>query len=299
MTDFRLAQAARPLAGAPDPAGDLRGLGRCLATMLTGRQPAAGEPIALGPEVPAELAAVVARTAGDLESTYHAAADLGHDLDRFLAGVRPGAGPTAQPDPVPGHDRPALAADGSSSAGQLVPVAAASPPHRRIAAAVGAQPARRRRALTLAAGLVVVGAAAAVGLLDLQPPGPVTNHALVPASTAILATTTSQPTTSRAPTTTASPTTTRAGAASPPTTQQTTGQAVGSDQRVVPDVVGLHRQQVADVLAQTQLGVQLALIQVSDSAQVQRVVQQQPPAGHVLPAGSLVTVLVGTRRPTA
>jgi beta-lactam-binding protein with PASTA domain len=74
---------------------------------------------------------------------------------------------------------------------------------------------------------------------------------------------------------------------------------VGPGQRIVPDVVGLHRQHAADVLAQAQLGTQMVPTQVSDSGQVQRVVAQQPSAGQVLPAGSDVTVLIGSRRPTA
>ena len=40
VTDFRLAQAATP-AAANDPAADLRGVGRCMAAMLTGRELAA------------------------------------------------------------------------------------------------------------------------------------------------------------------------------------------------------------------------------------------------------------------
>jgi PASTA domain-containing protein len=76
-------------------------------------------------------------------------------------------------------------------------------------------------------------------------------------------------------------------------------QIVGPGQRIVPNVVGLHRQQAADVLAQAQLGTQMVPTQVNDSEQVQRVVAQQPSAGQVLPAGSEVTVLVDTRRPTA
>jgi hypothetical protein len=145
----------------------------------------------------------------------------------------------------------------------------------------------------------VVGAA---GLLGRQPPGPATDQALAPASTASLATTTSQSTTSRAPATTPSPSTTRTATASPPAPirqTSTSGQVVGPGQRIVPDVVGLHRQQAADVLARAQLGTQMVPTQVSDSGQVQRVVAQQPPAGQVLPAGSAVTVLIGTRRPTA
>jgi serine/threonine protein kinase len=303
VTDFRLAQAARPSAPASDPAADLRGVGRCMAAMLTGREPAADAPIGLGPEVPAELAAIVIRTAGGLERAYRSAAHLGHDLDRFLASVHHDAAPAVQPGVAPGHDRSPPVAAASSPAAQLVPLMAAEPPARRVASAVRPPPAGQRRRLTLTAGLVgaglvVVGAA---GLLGRQPPGPVANQALAPASTAILATTTSQSTTSRAPATTTSPSTTLAAASpSAPIRQTTTtGRLVGPGQRIVPNVVGLHRQQAADVLARAQLGAQMVPTQVSDSGQVQRVVAQQPSAGHVLPAGSDVTVLVGTRRSTA
>jgi eukaryotic-like serine/threonine-protein kinase len=304
VTDFRLAQAATPSVAVGDPAADLQGVGRCVAAMLTGREPATDAPIRLGPEVPAELAAIVLRAMGDLDSAYGLAADLGHDLDRFLANVQHDAASTTQPDLAPGHDRSRMVAVASSPAGQLVPLLAAEPPARRVASAVGPPQARERRRLILTAGLVgaglvVVGAA---GLLGRQPPGPATGQALAPASTAILATTTIQSTTSRAPVTTPSPSTTLTATASPPAPirqTSTSGQVVGPGQRIVPDVVGLHRQQAADVLAQAQLGTQMVPTQVSDSGQVQRVVAQQPSAGQVVPGGSAVTVLVGTRKPTA
>jgi len=305
VTDFRLAQAATPSAAVSDPAVDLQGVGRCLAAMLTGREPAADGPIGLGPEVPAEVAAIVLRAVGDVESAYRSAAELGHDLDQFLASVPHGAASTAQPDLAPGHDRSTVVAVAGPPVAQLVPpLRAAESPARRVASAVGSSLAgqRRRQILTaglVGAGLVVVGAA---GLLGRQPPGPVTDQALAPASTASLVTTTSQSTTSRAPVTTPSPSTTRTATASPPAPirqTSTSGQVVGPGQRIVPDVVGLHRQQAADVLAHAQLGPQMVPTQVSDSGQVQRVVAQQPPAGQVVPAGSAVTVLIGTRRPTA
>jgi serine/threonine protein kinase len=305
VTDFRLAEAVTSSAAGSDPDADLQGVGRCLAAMLTGREPAAGEPIGLGPEVPAALATIVLRTPGDLQSAYRSATELGHDLDRFLAGVHHGAASTVQPDLLPsGHDRPAMVAVACSPAAQLVPPLAAESPARRVASPIGPPLAGRRRRLTLTvglvgAGLVVIGA---VVLLGRQPPGPVTNQALAPPSTAILATTTSQSTTSRAPATTASPSTTLTATASPPLSARqptTTGEVVGPGQRIVPNVVGLHRQQAADVLAQAQLGTQIVLTQVGDSGKVQRVVAQQPSAGQILPAGSEVTVLIGTRKPTA
>ena len=309
VTDFRLAQAATPSAAGSDPAVDLQGVGRCLAAMLTGREPAAGAPIGLGPEVPAEVAAIVLRAVGDVESAYRSAAELGHDLDQFLASVPHGAASTVKRDLAPGQDRSTVVAVAGPPVAQLVPPLAAEPPARRVASPVGPPQARERRRLILVAGLVgagLVGAGlvvvGAAGLLGRQPPGPATDQALAPASTASLVTTTSLSTTSRAPVTTPSPSTTRTGTASPPlTARQTTtsGQVVGPGQRIVPDVVGLHRQQAADVLAHAQLGTHMVPTQVSDSGQVQRVVAQQPSAGQVLPAGSAVTVLIGSRRPTA
>jgi tRNA A-37 threonylcarbamoyl transferase component Bud32 len=301
VTDFRLAQAARPATAVRDPAADLHGVGRCLAAMLTGREPAADAPIRLGSEVPAELAAILLRTAGQLESAYRSAADLGQDLDRFLAGVQHGAA-AGQPDLAPGHDRSAVVVLARSPATELEPVMAATPPARPVASTVRPPLAGRRRPLLVAAGLIAAGlvVSGAAGLLGRQLPAPVTRQALTPASTAILAPTTSQSTTSRAPATTTAPTT-RAATASPPlTTRQTitTGPVVGPGQRIVPDVVGLHRHQAADVLAQAQLETQMVPTQVRDSGQVQRVIAQQPLAGQVVAAGSAVTVLVGTRRPT-
>jgi eukaryotic-like serine/threonine-protein kinase len=304
VTDFRLAQAARPAAAGSGPAADLQGVGRCLAAMLTGQEPTADAPIGLDPEAPAALAAIVLRTAGDPQSAYRSAAELGQDLDRFLAGVHQAAVSPVQPGLASGHDRSAVAALADPPAAQPVPRLAPTPPDRRIPFAARPPQGRQRRRLTLTAGLagaglVVIGA---VGLLGRQPPGPATNQAVAPPSTASLATTTSQSTTSRAPATTPSPSTTHTGTASPPLTipqPTTTGQVVGPGQRIVPNLVGLHRQQAADVLARLQLGIRMVPMRVGDSDKVQRVVGQQPSAGQVVPAGSAVTVLVGTRRPTA
>ena len=90
------------------------------------------------------------------------------------------------------------------------------------------------------------------------------------------------------------PATTAAAAAPSPTAARSTG----PDLRVVPDVVGLHRGQAADVLAQAQLGVQVLQVPVPESGKAQRVISQQPSAGEVVPARSEVLMLVGTRRPT-
>ncbi|HZD70745.1 MAG TPA: serine/threonine-protein kinase, partial [Actinomycetes bacterium] len=97
VTDFRLAEAARPFPRAPDPAIDLRALGRCLATMLTGQEPAGRGPVTLGPEVSPELAAIVRQATANPPDSYSSAADLGLDLNRFLATVRPAVPPVHRP----------------------------------------------------------------------------------------------------------------------------------------------------------------------------------------------------------
>jgi hypothetical protein len=222
------------------------------------------------------------------------AAELRHDLNRFLASVHQGAPSTAQPDVASGHDRStvvAVACPGRRATGPpgrlrrqatATPSAPPTDPNRRPSRG---RPGRGRRSRTARPPATRAGHQPRLGAgLDRDPGDhdqPV-DH---------------QPGTGH----TASPSTTLTGTSPPATTRQTTttSQAVGPGQRIVPDVVGLHRQQAADVLAQAQLGTQVVPTQVSDSGQVQRVVAQQPSAGHLLPAGSEVTVLVGTRRPTA
>jgi tRNA A-37 threonylcarbamoyl transferase component Bud32 len=314
VTDFRLAQAAQPQASVPDPAADLRGLGRCLAAMLTGREPVAGKPVGLHPGIPAELATVVVRVA-NLETGYRSAADLGRVLDHFLSGLGPGAVRPVQPDAVPGRNLPAVADAASSQIAQLVPSPGATRPGRRPRPAGWPRLARLVVAAVVAAvvaGLALVGVAAVGGPGGGQPARPVTGQVWAPSSTTILAPPTSQPAAGRAPATggapaagrapatTASPTTALAAGALPTATSQpttTTAQA-GSAQRIVPDVVGLHRGQAADVLAQAQLGIHAVLRIVEDSGQVQRVVAQEPSAGLVVPAGSEVTVVIGIRKRT-
>jgi eukaryotic-like serine/threonine-protein kinase len=289
LTGFRLAQAASPLAAPPYPDDDLRALGRCMAAMLTGREPAVGERVRLGPEVPPELAAIVTRAAGDTQRGYRSAGDLGRDLARFLGAVGPGA--------APARALPAMAVE--SGAAQLLPSPRVASPKRSAAPGMAASPARRRRGLALAAGLVgaglvLVGAFVAVGLPGGEPEGPEVGQALAPPSTAVLTTTTSQPAGSGAATTTVPATTARQPTAPPASGG---GQAVGPGQRIVPDVVGLRRQKAVDVLTEAQLGVQIVRFQLRDPGQIQRVVTQQPAAGQVVPAESVVKLMVGTRRP--
>lgn len=302
LTDFRLAQAARA-AAASDPAADLQALGRCLAAMLTGRQPGPGRPVGLGPGVPAELAAIVAGAVGAAGRGYRSAADLGGDLDRFLAGV---AAPAGQPEAAPALDPPAVAA-AASTAAQPAPPSAAGGPEQLAAGGAAPPRVRRRRGLLgtagpVGVGLALVGAVVAVGLRGGQPTGPAASPALAPPASAIPATTTGRPAASRAPSTTAATTTafstTRrpsTGVSRPATTAR---QLVGTGRQVVPDVVGLHRQQAAEVLAQARLRAWVLLLPVGDPAQVQRVIAQQPSAGQLAPAGSQVMVLVGTKRPS-
>jgi hypothetical protein len=210
VTDFRLAQAGFPSGGIADPAGDLRALGRCLAAMLTGQEPAATGPVRLGPAVPAELAAIVARAAGEQHhaGAYASAAELGRDLARFLAATGAGGAPprdlapppfaapatAARSSPVPAAGSPDRGAAGSSerpSAGWLDRQTAGSPgspatrradrpvawsPVRPAAgrsdpAPGGGAPAgRRRHRLPLRAALVAAGLVAGGALAAVALP---------------------------------------------------------------------------------------------------------------------------------
>jgi tRNA A-37 threonylcarbamoyl transferase component Bud32 len=316
VTDFRLALAGFPSGGIADAAGDIRALGRCLAAMLTGWEPTGGEAARLGPSVPAELATIVARAAGDRHDAgaYGSAAELGRDLARFL--VAAGGGNAAPRELTPAPAGPPAPAASSSPVPSRAPAPAAGSPGRPAAGSAGrpatrlpdqapsaAAPARTRRRLRLraglvAAGLVAGGALAAVALADREPSRPTGGNAAAPPPTAVLATTTGPPAAGRAASTTAPastrPPTTAAAAAA---TTTTAGREAGPGQRVVPDVVGLHRAQAADVLARAQLGMEIQEVPVPESGKAQRVIAQQPPAGEVVPARSDVLVLVATRRP--
>ena len=297
VTDFRLAQAAHRSDAVPAPADDLAALGRCLATMLTGREPAVGAPIQLGSEVPAPLVELVGHMTGGPQRRRGSAADFGHELNRFLARGSPGKAAVTPTALGAAASRSGLATPRPRATGQRVPVVAAGPVPSGTAAK---GPSWARRPLTLATAALIVGClGAAVGLVGRQSPAPLANQAVTPASTTIPAPPSSAPMTRQTSATTATPTT--AAAAPPPAAPQstTTGQRIGAGQRVVPAVVGLHRQRVTDVLAQAQLAVQMIPVQVSDSRQVQRVVAQRPSAGEILPMGSAVTVLIGSRKPTA
>jgi eukaryotic-like serine/threonine-protein kinase len=300
LTDFRLAQAARPLAAVPDPDDDLRALGRLLVAMLTGREPAAGERVRLGPEVPPDLAAIVARAAGP-QRGYHSAGDLGRDLGRFLAAIAPAAGQAGSPA-APQPPVGAVQGSGAAQPTRVARIASPEPPAgsrvtpseppagRRVARS----PAGRHRALRLVAalvgaGLFLVGVAVAVGLAGGEPREPAAGQALTPPSAAVVATTTA----ASRPATTAPATTVPQRTVPPATTRP-----AGSGPRIVPDVVGLHRGQATDVLREAQLGVQIVRLQVQDPGQVQRVVAQQPPAGQEVPAQSVVRLTIGTKRAT-
>jgi tRNA A-37 threonylcarbamoyl transferase component Bud32 len=305
VTDFRLAQAAFASGEMADPADDVRALGRCLAAMLTGREPAGAEAARLGPTVPAELATIVARAAGERHDAgpYRSAAELGRDLARFLAAARPAAGGAAPREMVPARAAPPAPASRASPAAGRVPVPAARPPHRPAAPGGPPSGTRRRRRLALLAGLVTAGllaggALAAAGLLDREPSRLTGGNAVAPPPTAVPATTSSRPAGSRAASTTAPSSTrppTTAAAATPSTTA---GRGAAAGQRVIPNVVGLHREQAADVLAQAQLVMEIQEVPVPESGKLQRVIAQQPSAGQVVPARSEVLVLVATRRPT-
>jgi eukaryotic-like serine/threonine-protein kinase len=299
LTGFRLDQTTRPLAAVPDPEDDLRGLGRCMVVMLTGRQPTAGEPVPLGPEVPAELAAIVTRAAEGPPRGYRSAGDLGRDLARFLA-AGSGAPAARRSGASPAAAGPAMAV-GSAT---LLPSARVAPPKRPSGRGAAASPGRRRHGLAMTVGLVgaglcLVGAVVAVGLVGGQPSWPDTGQAVAPPSTEAL-TITSRPAAGTAATTTAPPVTTAPLAAAPPvsTGPPGGGQVAGPGTRTVPDVVGLHRQRAVDVLTEAGFDVQIVRFQVRERGQAQRVVAQRPSAGRTVRAGSVVRLTVGTKRPS-
>jgi eukaryotic-like serine/threonine-protein kinase len=251
LTDFGVARAAQPLAGAPDPGADLRALGRLLAAMLSGQPPAEGAPVRLGPAVPAALAAVVSR-AVDRGAPYRSAAEVGGDLDGFLATVCPAAAKTARrpaaaapaptapptapptaaapapapaPAPCPARSpapRPAPAAASCRPAVLVAPAPASA--RRRGDANRAPAPPRRRGWLAVAAGLVgagllVGGGGTAVRWLDRQPDGPALGQAVAAPPAAVVATTSTsgpRPAGGPAPTSRASATT------APATTAATT-----------------------------------------------------------------------------
>jgi tRNA A-37 threonylcarbamoyl transferase component Bud32 len=305
VADFRLAQAARPFASAPDSVADLRALGRCLAAMLSGWELADSETVRLRTEVPAELAAIVTRAAEGSPDPYRSAADLARDLELFLSAADldldpgPSGGSGGEGGTPLRHPRGAPIAAAARKA-ELVRTSIGS---SQLPSAPGAAPRpRRRRGRVVAAGLVVVGLAiggpvAAIRLHGDRRAGADAPYLAVPAppSTAALA-----PTTGRGPaaaaqaTTTAAPTTTAPASTAPPAT---TAPPITTDpgQRTVPDLIGLHTRQASGVLTRAGLTARISFVPVSDGRQVGRVVAQQPGAGTVVPAGSEVTVLVGTR----
>jgi serine/threonine-protein kinase len=304
LTDFGVAKAAEPLPSAPDPAADLRALGRLLAAMLTGREPAEGEAIWLLPSVPAELAAIVARAVDPVEP-YGSTAEVGRDLDGFLATIHRDAVRTGQRAPSATSDTtyPLIAATPSRSAAPMA--APAGSPRLRTASDAGPAPVWRRRGRAVAVGLigiglVVGGAVTAVMRLDREPNGTLgSGQAMAPPPTTVRTTGASAPqpatstATSRASATTTMTTIAAAADTSHPTA---TTEGLGPGQRIVPNVVGLRRQRAAGVLAQAQLDMQSSPTLVRDPAQLQRVVAQQPAAGQIVAAGSRVTVLVGSKR---
>lgn len=302
LTDFRIAEAARPFATAPNPAADLRALSQCLAAMLTGQEPADGDPLFLSPDVPPELAEIVYRAADDPVDSYATAADLGRDLNRFLVAIHQasvpvdglGGGPATDPFGAPVTIAPRSTALVRSSVSSS-----------QASAAPAARP-RRRRRLAVAAALVVAAVAIAGSVAAVQRHGGESGTAgiglaapALPSLVALTSTTSGAPGTIGLPTTTTQPTTTAPVTAAPTTTSPgapTT--AVVSGLRAVPNVVGLHRQEASGILAQAGLVTQITLAPVPDAGQSQRVISQSPGAGSVVPAGSVVTLVVGSKRPT-
>lgn len=306
LTDFRVAKAAEPMPSAPDPAEDLRALGHLMAAMLAGREAAEGAPIRLGPTVPAELAAIASR-AVHRDQPYPSAIEMGRDLNRFLATIHRDAVRTAQraPSAASGRTDPPTASVQPRSTGLVASPAGSA--RLRDAGHAAPAPTRRRRGLALAAGLIGAGLLAggaftAVMRLDRDPNGSdldARQTMAAPPSTGRPTSTSGprqagSPTTSRQSATTAATTVAAPAATSPPAA--TTGPPPAPAKRIVPDVLGLHRERAAQVLAEAQLRMQSETAQVSDPSQVQRVVAQQPAAGEVVRAGSVVTVVVGTKR---
>jgi hypothetical protein len=306
LTDFRLAQATRPLTGSPNPDSDLRALGRCMVVMLTGAEPASGERVRLSPEVPAELAAIVGKAAGDHQEGYRSAADLGRELARYLSMVRRGDAPVG----LPGTAQTQVPADGAAldSRQAVEPVwSLPAPPQDRPSAAgvAGRAPARRRRWLGLVglagACLAVVMAVVAFAALGRDPVGQAAGRATAGALLALLAPATTQPpfgggepAPTTAPQATAPPETSTAPPASSTTIDGGTG---GSTQRVVvPNAIGLHREQAVAALTKARLGVRVVLAQVRGAGRVDRVIRQQPSPGQAVPPGSVVTLTVGAKR---
>jgi hypothetical protein len=307
LTDFRLAQAARPLAAAPDPEGDLRALGRCMVVMLTGAEPAPGERVRLGPEVPAELAAIVVKAAGDHQNGYRSTDDLGRDLARFLAMVRRSEAPVSLPGAAAAHDPPDGAAADSHQAVEpkrsLPGSAEGEPP---AASEAGSAPARRRPRLGVVAVagacLAVVVAVVAFAGLGRDPDRQADGRTIAGPALAQLPPATSQPAfgsgeaaTTAAPQTTAPPEATTA----PPAPTTTIGDETGGpgQQVVVPNVVGRDREQAVATLTKARLGVRVVLVQVRGAGRVDRVVSQEPSAGQAVPPGSVVTLTVGAKQP--
>jgi serine/threonine-protein kinase len=321
LTDFRLAQAAKAPLAAPGPEDDLRALGRCLVVMLTGREQPPAEPVRLGQEVPAELARIVRRAASPRDG-YGSAGDLGRDLVRFLASVRPGLALAGQPAAALGPDPGDLAATALSRAVELTwslpeaspvrPPGAAGPPPRGRPGAAGARPpppagpgdavppAGRRR-LALVAGLVGAWLAVAVVVAAWLPRGgpdrPAAGPTPAPPVTALVVPTTGEPAAGTAPslgpTTTAPPTTVPRAGAPPPVRPPGGGGAGIPGRRTVPGVVGLSASQATEVLGRA--GLRARLVEVRARGRPQRVVAQDPAAGEVVPAGSRVTVAVATK----
>lgn len=321
VTDFRLAEAARPFARAPDPAIDLRALGRCLAAMLTGEEPAGRGPVLLGPEVPAALAAIVRQATGNPPDTYSSAADLGLDLDRFLTSVRHSVPPVHQPrtavtrhaplptenqhlpGATPTRDAPGPGGLVPDTTAELVPVSIGSSQPRDGQADAVAPQGRRRRGLAVclvAAVLAVGGSVVAVQRLGGRPDTTAADLAGPPTPTAGLTATTGR--TPTATTTELATTTTQATApvtAAPTTASPAPTTTQRPARRVVPRVTGLHQQEATSRLAQAGLKASVSLTPVTGAGRVDRVLDQRPAAGTTVPDGSVVALVVGSKKPAA
>jgi serine/threonine protein kinase len=152
LTDFRLAQAAQPAGAVPVPEDDVRALGRCMVLMLSGWEPAGGEQVQLGAEIPAELTAIVARAAGNPRLGYRTAGELGRDLVRFLADVHPDAALARRPRAAQA-DLSTMALSRAVALLRSLPAGSPGEPDKACAPPRD----RRRRELPLLSGLVGTG----------------------------------------------------------------------------------------------------------------------------------------------
>jgi hypothetical protein len=147
--------------------------------------------------------------------------------------------------------------------------------------------------------LAARGTLVAVGLPRGGPHRPAASRTPAPPSSAVRAPTTSDPATSSTPSQapTTAPATTAGKAEAPPSSPTPGSQPTGGapERRTVPSVLGLHSRRATEVLHRARLRVRVVDVGTRSPRQAQRVVDQDPTAGEVVPGGSVVTVVVAAR----